>query len=128
MADRLYRRAIESPGDIDDTALAEWMGEAAEVVGNDRDLGRALRKAVRSARKLARYFGTKPAQLPDWRNGVDEALGSRGWEPQLELVRGELSASPSEEAFLEVKARHRAVHFTEWMEGVSFADWLESSS
>ncbi|MBI5158474.1 MAG: hypothetical protein HZA58_10775 [Acidimicrobiia bacterium] len=126
LVDGLYRRAILSPGEIDDAALAEWMEEALEAVGHDRVQGRALRAAVRVARKLSTYYSVPRATLPDWRNGVDEVLGARGWEPQLDLVRHEFAAAPGPDLFEAVKERHRAVHFTEWMEGIAFETWKAS--
>ena len=123
MTDDLFRRAVESPLEVDDAVLAEWIEEASEVIGHDRDQAKALRRVVRLAKKLAAYHGSRKASLPDWRNGVDEALGVRGWEPQLDLVRNELETAPSEALFSETKVRHRAVHFSEWMEGVGFEEW-----
>jgi len=126
LVDSLYRRAILSSDEIDDAALAEWMEEAFEAVGHDRVQAKALRAAVRFSRKLATYYSTPRATLPDWRNGVDEALGARGWEPQLDLVRHDLATAPGPDLFEAMKVRHRAVHFTEWMEGVSFEAWRAS--
>lgn len=126
LVDGLYRRAILSQGEVDDAALAEWMEEAFEAVGHDRVQAKALRAAVRVARKLSAYYSVPRASLPDWRNGVDEVLGARGWEPQLDLVRHEFATAPGPDLFEEMKERHRAVHFTEWMEGVSFEAWSAS--
>ena len=123
LVDGLYRRAIESPNEIDDAALAEWMEEAFVAIAHDRIQAKGLRAAVRHARKLAAYYSVPRAVLPDWRNGVDEVLGTRGWEPQLDLVRHEFAAAPGSDLFAAVKERHRAVHFSEWMEGVSFDEW-----
>lgn len=126
LVDGLYRRAVLSPEAIDDAALAEWMEEAFAAVGHDRVQAKALRAAVRSARKLVAYYSVPRAALPDWHNGVDEVLGARGWEPQLDLVRHEFASAPSADLFAAVKERHRGVHFTEWMEGVSFEAWQAS--
>ncbi len=123
LVDNLYRRAVESPAGVDESSLAEWMEEAFETIGHDRTQAKALRKAVRLARKMAAHFADERPRLPDWRNGVDEVLGTRGWEPQLDLVRNELASAPTGDVFAAVKERHRAVHFTEWMEGVSFEEW-----
>jgi hypothetical protein len=125
-ADDLYRRAVLTPGEIDDHGLAAWLEEAALSGRVDRSAARALRKAARNAARLARYWTERDASsLPDWRNGVDEVLGASGWRPQLDLATARLEAEPSPEAFEEVKRRFRAVHFTEWMEGVSFEEWVE---
>ena len=121
--DDLYRRAVGQPQVIDDHLLAEWMEAAGETVVGDRDQAKALRRAVRNANKLARYWSERDgSSLPDWRNGVDEALGGRGWEPQLDLLKNEWDHAPTPMLFEALKDRHRAVHFTEWMEGMSFED------
>jgi hypothetical protein len=125
LLDELYRRAIEVPEAIDDPLLIEWMEQAGEAVRGDREQIKVLRKAVRTARKLARYWGEREsADLPDWRNGVDEALGGRGWQSQLDLVMNELAERPDSELFDVAKHLHRSVTFTEWMEGISYDEWL----
>lgn len=125
--DDLYRRAVEAPAEIDDAALLEWLGEASEMLGPvvPKEDGKVLRKVVRSARKLAAYWSETHRSLPDWRNGVDEALGARAWEAQLDLVMNGLSRHPDPTLFDEAKTRFRAARFEEWMEGVSYEDWLE---
>jgi hypothetical protein len=88
-----------------------------------------MRRAIRTARKLAKYWTEHdPDRLPDWRNGVDEALGGQGWQAQLDIMRAALESGPDSELFAQVRQRHRAVHFSEWMEGVSYEEWLESRS
>ncbi len=126
LVDDLYRDAVTAPDTIDDSVLAEWMEQALEAVGHDRALSKPLRAAVRHARRLATRLGAEARAFPDWRNGVDEVLATRGWEPQLELVRTAFEAAPDAELFAAVKERHRAVHFTEWMEGVEYEEWVES--
>jgi len=123
--DQLYQRAVERPGEITEPLLIEWSEGVAEATGSDRDLARAMRRAVRTARKLARYWTEHdPDRLPDWHNGVDEALGGQGWQAQLEILRAALESNPDSELFEQVRQRHRAVHFGEWMEGVSYEEWL----
>jgi hypothetical protein len=127
--DELYRRAIESPSAIDDPVLAEWSESAFESTGGDREAAKSLRRAVRTARKLSRYWSTRdPDVLPDWRNGVDEALGGLGWEAQLGVLMAALDTGPDSEIFEAVKARYRQVHFTEWMEGISYEEWVAERS
>lgn len=124
--DDLYRRAVEDPSAVDDRSLADWADSAAESTGPDRDAAKALRRAVRTARKLARYWSQHDAAgLPTWRNGVDEALGGLGWRAQLDLLAAVLARHPDSMLFEQVKERHRAVHFSEWMEGVTYEEWLE---
>jgi hypothetical protein len=127
MIDDLWRQSVQTPLAVDDTFLADWMAEAGALLGPPLPKGpaRVLRRAVRDARKLARYWQEHdPTALPDWRNGVDEALGAAGWEPQLDLVRWSLEESPDAAAFEDVKRRFPAVNFTPWMEGVSFEEWM----
>lgn len=126
--DDLYRRAVQEPDGIDDVNLGDWMAEAGELVGAaDKSTRRILRRVVRDARKLAAYWASRDSSgLPDWRNGIDEALGARGWEPQLDLVAAALAADPSPELFEEMRDRYRAVHFQPWMDGVSFEEWMQS--
>ena len=124
--DDLYRRAVEAPAEIDDAVLLEWLGEASELLGPvvPKEDGKVLRKVVRSARKLAAYWSETDRSLPDWRNGVDEALGARAWEAQLDLVMNGLSRHPDPTLFDEAKTRFRAARFEEWMEGVEYEEWL----
>jgi len=124
--DDLFRRAVESPDEIDDPVLVDWLADASDSLGPvvSKEDARVLRLAVRLARKLATYWSARPgATLPEWRNGVDEALGSRGWEVQLDLVMNALRHEPDPGLFEEAKTRFRAARFEEWMEGVGFEEW-----
>ena len=123
LVDDLYRQAVTTPSAIDDAALTEWMEQAMEAVAYDRAMAKPLRAAVRHARRLASRLERGVQRFPDWRNGVDQVLGTRGWEPQLDLVRLGLEQAPDADLFAAVKERHRAVHFTEWMEGVGYEEW-----
>ena len=125
--DRLYRQAVEASDSIDASAVEDWLLASVADLGDPlpRPLGRALRRAARTVVRLAAYWQTRDASvLPDWRNGVDEAMGSRGWEPQLEIARAALEATPDPELFEEVARLHRTVHFNPWLEGVSYEEWL----
>ena len=124
--DDLYRRSVETPEAIEDAALLDWLGEASELLGPvvPKEDGRVLRRVVRSARKLASYWADREQTLPDWRNGVDEALGARAWEAQLELIMNALHREPDSGLFAEAKSRFRAARFEEWMEGVEYEEWL----
>lgn len=125
LVDDLYRTAITDPAAIDDALLADWMEQATETVAYDREQVKVLRRVIRHARKLAAGVPGRSG-FPDWRNGVDDVLGARGWEPHLDLVRNELATAPGPELYETVKTWHRAVHFTEWMEGVSYEEWRGS--
>jgi len=125
--DNLYRRAVEHPGDIDEPVLIEWVESVAESAYAERETAKVIRRTVRTARKLARYWAKgSPGNLPDWRNGIDEALGGQGWVAQLDALMLGLEHRPDPALFDLVKERHRMVHFTEWMEGVSYGEWLRS--
>ena len=124
--DAMMQRAVEDPSSIDDRALGEWMGEASSLLEKpiDKLLAREIRRGMRTVRKLAAYWSQRGSEtLVDWRNGVDEALGSRGFQPQLDFLRRSLELWPEPETFEEVKRLHRTVHFDRWMEGVTFEEW-----
>ncbi len=125
--DDLYRRAVERPAEVDEPLLIEWAETTSEMAGADRDQAKVVRRAIRTAKKLARYWTEHdPSALPDWRNGVDEALGGKGWQAQLDTLRFALEKAPDPELFELVKQRHHVVHFSEWMEGVAYEEWLEA--
>jgi hypothetical protein len=126
--DELYRCAVEAPETVDEAWLAVWLEDTGSLLEPPVDgvLAKQLRTAARRGARLARHWSQRdPGRLPDWRNGVDEALGSAGWRPALEVARRWLDLEPSPEAFREVKERFRAVHFQPWMEGISFEEYLE---
>jgi hypothetical protein len=129
--DRLYEGAVTDPGTWTEQAIVDAAAEAM----NDLDaappkaVARPFRAGTRRARRLRGYWAEKgPSALPDWRSGVDEALGSRGWEPMLDLAMAGLDAEPSAELFEEVQARFRLVHFQPWLEGVTFDEWMSSQA
>jgi hypothetical protein len=126
--DELYRRAVEDPGTVDEAWLAAWLEDTSSLLEPPVDgvIARQLRTAARRGARLARYWSQADAAgLPDWRNGVDEALGSAGWRPALEVARRGLELEPTPEAFRDVQERFRAVHFRPWMEGISLEEYLE---
>ena len=124
--DDLYRRAVESPAEVGETMLMEWAETTTNETGSDRDQAKVVRRVIRTARKLARYWSEHDSSvLPNWRNGVDEALGGTGRQAQLDTLRFALEQAPNRELFDLVRERHRQVHFTEWMEGVDYEEWVE---
>ena len=122
--DDLYRNVATSPADWSDEEFANWTTEALDSADLDRDSARFVRRALTKARRLGRYWEGRSGGPADWRMRVDEALGSRGWEPSLQLARWGLENAPDPELFEEVRARFRWVHFTDWMDGASFDDWV----
>jgi len=125
--DELYRRVVTEPGSWNDDAFAAWIEGVADLRPG-REEARQLRRAVRAARKLARFWASGAAAPfageEDWRARVDLALGAPAWRPTLELARIALDAAPDPEVFAEVQARFRLVHHAPWLEGVEYAEWI----
>ena len=119
-----------------DLRLKQAIDLGAEVLavagpGMAKAVLRQVRKVLRLTGRLARYWDDpdRNLRLPaDWRLAVDEALGSRGWEPALAVALIGLDAEPSPELYAEVQQRWRQVRFEPWMEGVSYAQWRERQS
>lgn len=127
--DALFERAAADPSAGADEFLAAWLEEVLVAVGTpvEKELARQVRRAARLGSRLARYWGDPeraPRRPADWRQAVDAALGSRGWEPSLEVARRGLEMEPSPALFEEVRRRWRQVHFAPWMEGVTYQEWL----
>jgi len=128
--DALYERVAADPAACGDELLSAWLQDTLGGLEPpiDKALAREVRRAARLAGRLARYWaGDRAARLPaDWRQAVDGALGSTGWGPSLEVARLGLEQEPSPALFEEVRRRWRQVHFTPWMEGVTYAEWLSA--
>jgi len=126
--DGLYESVVSRPAQWNDAAFAEWAESATADVGAvDRDVARELRRALRVATKLQRFWSSADAERHlgerDWRSRVDLAVGPPAWRPTLELARAELAARPSEEAFEAVRDRFRLVNNQPWMEGITYEEW-----
>jgi len=127
--DALFERVAATPSACGDELLAAWLQDtlAALEPPVDKALAREVRRAARLAGRLARYWAD-PARVPglpaDWRQAVDAALGSTGWEPSLEVARLGLEQEPSPALFEEMRRRWPQVHFAPWMEGVTYQEWL----
>ncbi|HUU61072.1 MAG TPA: hypothetical protein VMX37_01625 [Acidimicrobiia bacterium] len=129
--DSLYERAAADPAAGGDEFLAAWLEEVLGALPPpvDKELARQVRRAARLGGRLARYWADPeraPRRPADWRQAVDAALGSRGWEPSLEVARRGLEVEPSPALFEEVRRRWRQVHFAPWMEGVAYEEWAQS--
>ena len=125
--DDLYRGIVDAPHDWDPQAFGSWFEEAGSAFDGpiDRSVARELRRAVRARRKLQQFcVSGKILDGGDWRSVVDQALGSRAWLPSLQMAKAGLEASPTPELFAEVQNRFPVVHFTPWMEGVDFEQWV----
>jgi len=128
--DHVYERVIADP-DVRDGDLLSWVLEAVSSLEQpvDKRIAREARRVGRMARRLAEFW-TRPemeGKVPDdWRSAVDEALGSRGWQPTLDIIRFGLETDPSEELFEEMQFRFAVVYFRPWMEGIDYASYLAS--
>lgn len=125
--DALYERAAADPAAGSAEELAAWLEEVlGEIEPGDRALAREVRRAARLAGRLAGYWAD-PAQATrrpaDWRQAVDAALGSRGWQPSLEVARLGLEREPSPALFEEVRRRWPQVHFAPWGEESGYEEW-----
>ncbi len=124
--DRLYQSVVADPDRWGETELAGWAADLLDGTGPmPRDWAREVRRVVRLAVKLGRHRRTAGGPPPaEWRGAVDAALGGRGWAPSLQIARLGLASAPSPELFDLVRERFRVAHFTHWMEGVEYEDWL----
>ena len=127
--DDLYRNVVFDPDRWGDETYAEWMANLTiDGGGIDRDAARSVRRAVRIAAKLQRFWSSADADRfkneASWESRVDLAVGIPAWRPGLELAEHELAVAPSHRSFEEVQRRFRLVNGTGWMEGVGFEDWI----
>ena len=125
--DDLYREVVEDPESWAPERLAEW----AEDLGTGdvtRDQARLLRRCMRVAAKLQRYWAAPvtPLDGADWRSRVDIALGPPAWRPTLDLALLGLDGEPSPEVFDQVAARFRVVHSHPFLDGIDYPTWLET--
>ncbi|MEA2009666.1 MAG: hypothetical protein U9N78_03075 [Actinomycetota bacterium] len=128
--DDLYSDVVMEPDRWNDEAFGEWMANVTvEPAAVDRLAARSLRRAVRIAMKLQRFWESPEAERyraeESWEVRVDIAVGIPAWRPALELAERELQASPSPEGFEDVRRRFRLVNGTVWMEGVEYDTWVE---
>jgi len=121
--DELYESVTLEPGSWDDAAFAEWVEARADgVAGLDREAVKIIHRAVRRSQRLQRYWLSRPKGPRDWRARVDEALGSAGWRPGLDLAEWGMRAYPDPELFDELGRRFRATNFRPL--GVTYQEWL----
>jgi hypothetical protein len=129
--DSVYERVLADPPGVRDADLLSWVGEALTALEPpvDKQIAREARRVARLARRLAAFW-SDPERIDgrpdDWRSGVDEALGSRGWQPTLDIIRHGLEADPSPELFEEMQFRFAVVHFRPWLEGIDYESYLAS--
>lgn len=125
----LYAGVCFEPGSWPDNSLADWIESIAHSSTVDKDVARELRRVLRAAQRLREFWAEPAAGRPpdhgDWRTRVDIGLGVKAWRPLLAIARHGLEHAPSEELFEDVKSRFRVVSGEGWMEGVSYAEWLD---
>lgn len=127
--DGIYERVMDDPSGVREADLVSWAGEALTALEPpvDRRVAREARRVVRLARRLADFWSdpARAGSVPtDWQSAVDEALGSRGWQPTLDLIRLGLEEAPSPDLFAEMQYRFAVVHFRPWMEGIDYDEYL----
>lgn len=122
--DRLYESVVLDANSWDESAFAGWL-EATIGEGEylDREATKIVHRAVRRAQRLQRHWADRSEGPDDWRARVDDALGSAGWRPGLELAEWGMAAYPDPALFDELANRFRAVNFTPI--ALSFESWLE---
>lgn len=125
--DGLYRGVVMEPAAWGEREFADWLDTVArERETIDREEAKQLRRAVRVASKLQRFWAaadTGQRAESSWRARVDIAVGIPAWRPTLELAMIDLEDRPSEERFDDVRRRFREVNGAPWQEGVSFEEW-----
>ena len=124
----LYASVVTNPHGWRDQAFADWANDTLiDVSELPKEAIRQVRRSLTAARKLAVFWSTGSSEVvdhDDWRSKVDIGLGAGAWRPTLELARIGLEEAPSEELFLEVKARFPVVNSERWMDGVGYDEWL----
>jgi hypothetical protein len=109
--DQLFESVVQGPDEWDEHRFAEWVTERlddGEPLG--KEPSRLLQQGVRRAQRLQRYWADRP-HPPDWRMGVDEALGSAGWRVGLDLARWGLLEDPDPALYAEYARLFQAVKF-----------------
>ena len=119
--DELYASVTLEADSWDDAAFADWM-DARSPDGLDREAVKIVQRAVRRSQRLQRYWLSKQAGPADWRMRVDEALGSAGWRPGLDLAEWGMRTHPDPELFDELGRRFRATNFRPLP--LSYDEWL----
>jgi hypothetical protein len=131
--DDLYRDVVMEPERWGDGAYAEWLENAVlDAESVDKVTARSLRRAVRIAGKLQRFWSSPDATRyqgeASWETRVDLAVGIPAWRPGLELAERALEEAPSPDSFEEVRRRFRLVNGATWMEGVDYETWADATA
>ena len=128
--DSIYERVIADPN-VRESDLLSWVNEALYSLERpvDKRITREARRIARLGRRLAEFWRRPEMQgkaPEDWRSAVDEALGSRGWQPTLDIIRFGLETDPTPELFEEMQYRFAVVHFRPWLEGIDYESYMAS--
>ena len=125
--DRLFEAVVMAPGSWDDQALGDRVEEAiGDGESLDREAVKIVRRAVRRAQRLQRYWDGSDDGPEDWRMRVDETLGSAGWRPGLELAEWAMNLDPDPELFEAMADRFRAVNFSPI--SFTYEEWVDANS
>lgn len=127
--DRLYERSVMEPASVGERTLEDWANDVSTGYAVDRAGAKFVRRCLTVARKLATFWlehDRASNDATDWRQRVDVALGIRAWRPQLDLARYLLAESPSPEVFEHVARLFRLVNSEEFLEGVTYEEWLDT--
>ena len=129
----MHRNVVLDADRWGDDAYAEWLENMAiDADGIDRIAARSLRRAVRIAMKLQRFWSSPDADVHrnemSWEARVDVAVGVPAWRPGLELSERDFETNPSEAGFDEVRRRFRVVNGSPWMEGIDYEEWCADNA
>ena len=121
--DELFESVTLEPDTWDEAAFVDWIEARSEDSESlDREAVKIVKRAVRRSQRLQRYWLAKETGPADWRMRVDEALGSAGWRPGLDLAEWGMRAHPDPELFDELGRRFRATNFRPL--SLSYEEWL----
>jgi hypothetical protein len=130
--DDLYENIVTNPDQWTEESIHEWASDLSTEGRPDKEIARSLRRCVRAATKLQRFWknpsNSRVDDAEDWRSRVDIALGGPAWRPTLELAQHGLQAAPTPELFAQVQHRFRLVHNQPWLEGVTYTEWMTAVS
>jgi len=123
--DALYSGVVTEPGSWNDRRFEDWseaIGESSEL---DKTSVKYVRRVMTSARKLRAFWLDRPVDdETDWQSRVDIALGNRAWRPVLDLSTHLLDVYPSAEVFERASFLFRSVNHEEFLDGVSYDEWM----
>ncbi len=130
--DELYELVVMDPNTWTEQTIHEWAGDLFDDEKPDKEIARGVRRCVRAAIKLQRFWidpsNSRVDDAEDWRTRVDIALGGSAWRPPLELAQHGLADTPTPELFAQVQHRFRLVHNQPWLEGVTYTEWITTAS